>query len=127
MLDKHLNRYPEGTPEEVVKEYQETVVWITDQPGAVPTGPEVFYQVKALRRRLFGEGEMNFTEIKRHFNALMLEIEGELERRVEASEDPLKSAVQYAMMGNFIDFAALDKVEESKLMTRNVSSFCGSV
>ena len=116
MLDKHLNRYPEGTPEEVVKEYQETVVWITDQPGAVPTGPEVFYQVKALRRRLFGEGEMNFTEIKRHFNALMLEIEGELERRVEASEDPLKSAVQYAMMGNFIDFAALDKVEESKLM-----------
>ena len=105
MLDKHLNRYPEGTPDEIVKEYQEAVLKITDQPGAVPTGPEVFYQVKEVRRRLFGEGEMDYTEIKRHFNALMLDIEAELERRVMESEDPLKSAVQYAMMGNFIDFA----------------------
>ena len=88
----------------------------TDQTGAVPTGPEVFYEVKALRKRLFGEGEMDYAQIKRHFNALMLEIEPELESRVKAAEDPLKSAVQYAMMGNFIDFAALDKVEESKLM-----------
>ena len=116
MLDKHMNRYPEGAPEELVKEYQDTLIRLTDQPGAVPTGPEVFYEVKALRRRLFGEGEMDYTQIKRHFNALMLEMEPELERRVEASEDPLRSAVQYAMMGNFIDFAALDKVEESKLM-----------
>ena len=59
---------------------------------------------------------MDFTEIKRHFNALMLEGEAEFESRVLASEDPLKSAVQYAMMGNFIDFSALDKVEESRLM-----------
>lgn len=116
MLDKHLNRFPEGTPEEVVKEYQDTVIKLTDQVGAVPTGPEVFYEVKALRKRLFGEGEMDYTEIKRHFNALMLQIEPELERRVIASDDPLRSAVQYAMMGNFIDFAALDNVEESKLM-----------
>ena len=116
MLDKHLKSYPEGTPEEIVKEYQETVTRLCDQPGAVPTGPEVHYQVKALRKRLFGEGEMDYTDIKRHFNALMLEIEPELDRRVAASEDPLKSAVQYASMGNFIDFAALDNVEESKLM-----------
>ena len=59
---------------------------------------------------------MDFTEIKRHSNALMLESEAEFESRVLASEDPLKSAVQYAMMGNFIDFSALDKVEESRLM-----------
>ena len=104
MLNKHLNNYPEGAPEELVREYQETLVRITDQPGAVPTGPEVFYEVKALRKRLFGEGEMDYEQIKRHFNALMLEIEPELEKRVEASDDPLRSAVQYAMMGNFIDF-----------------------
>ena len=116
MLNKHLSNYPEGAPEGVVREYRETLVRLTDQTGAVPTGPEVFYEVKALRKRLFGEGEMDYAQIKRHFNALMLEIEPVLEKRVEASEDPLKSAVQYAMMGNFIDFAALDKVEESKLM-----------
>ena len=116
MLNKHLSNYPEDAPEELVREYRETLVRLTDQTGAVPTGPEVFYEVKALKKRLFGEGEMDYEQIKRHFNALMLEIEPVLEKRVEASADQLKSAVQYAMMGNFIDFAALDKVEESKLM-----------
>ena len=116
MLDKNLDRYPEGASAELIKEYRETVTRLCDQPGAVPTGPEVHYQVKKLRKRLFGEEEMDYTEIKRHFNDLMLEIEPQLESRVQTSEDPLKSAVQYASMGNFIDFAALDKVEESKLM-----------
>ena len=116
MLDKHLNRYPEGTPEETVKEYQDAVRKLVDQPGAVPTGPEVFYEIKAVRKQLFGEGEMDYTQIKRHYNALMMENQPELEKHVLAAEDPLMRAVQYAMMGNFIDFAALDKVEESKLM-----------
>ena len=116
MLNKHLNNYPADAPKELVREYQEALVELTQQSGAVPTGPEVFHQVKETRKRLFGEGEMDYTQIKRHFNDLMLGLEEELERRVLASEDPLKSAVQYAMMGNFIDFAALDKVEESKLM-----------
>ena len=116
MLNKHLNNYPADAPKELVREYQEALVELTQQSGAVPTGPEVFHQVKETRKRLFGEGEMDYTQIKRHFNDLMLGLEEELERRVLASEDPLKSAVQYAMMGNFIDFAALDRVEEGKLM-----------
>ena len=116
MLDKHLNRYPEGTPEETVKEYQDAVRKLVDQPGAVPTGPEVFYEIKAVRKRLFGEGEMDYTQIKRHYNALMMESQPELEKQVLAAEDPLMRAVQYAMMGNFIDFAALDNVTEDKLM-----------
>ena len=116
MLDKHLNRYPEGTPEETVKEYQEAVKKIVDRPGVVPTGPEAFYEIKAVRKRLFGEGEMDYTQIKRHYNALMMENQPELEKHVLAAEDPLMRAVQYAMMGNFIDFAALDNVTEDKLM-----------
>ena len=116
MLNKHLNNYPADAPKELVREYQEALVELTQQSGAVPTGPEVFHQVKETRKRLFGEGEMDYTQIKRHFNDLMLGLEEELEHRVLASEDPLKSAVQYAMMGNFIDFAALDRVEEGKLM-----------
>ena len=116
MLDKHLDRYPEGTPEETVKEYQDAVKKLVDQPGAVPTGPEAFYEIKAVRKRLFGEGEMDYTQIKRHYNALMMESQPELEKQVLAAEDPLMRAVQYAMMGNFIDFAALDNVTEDKLM-----------
>ena len=116
MLDKHYNRFPEGAPAEKVKEYQDAVRKLVDQPGAVPTGPEVFYEIKAMRKRLFGEGEMDYIQIKRHYNAVMMDMEPELEQRVQAAEDPLMRAVQYAMMGNFIDFAALDNVTEDKLM-----------
>lgn len=116
MQRKFLNQYPEGTPEEVVKRYQDAVISLTDQSGAVPTGPEVFSRVRELRQELFGEGEMDYTKIKRHFNDLMLGMEDELERRVLEADDPLRSAVQYAMMGNFIDFSALESVEERRLM-----------
>ena len=116
MQRKYLIQYPEGTPEEVVKRYQDAVISLTDQSGAVPTGPEVFCRVRELRKELFGEGEMDYTKIKRHFNDLMLGMEDELERRVRESDDPLRRAVQYAMMGNFIDFSALENVEEMRLM-----------
>lgn len=116
MRDKYIDRYPEDAPVEKVKEYQDAVKKLVDQPGAVPTGPEVFYEIKAVRKRLFGEGEMDYTQIKRHYNALMMENQPELEKNVLAAEDPLMRAVQYAMMGNFIDFAALDNVTEDKLM-----------
>ena len=116
MYDKYIDRYPGNASEEAEKEYRERLQKLMDQAGAVPTGPEVFREVRELRGRLFGEEEMDFAQIKYHFNELMLEIEPDLDSRVLASEDPLRSAVQYAMMGNFIDFSALDKVEESKLM-----------
>ena len=116
MYDKYIDRYPGNASEEAEKEYRERLQKLMDQAGAVPTGPEVFREVRELRGRLFGEEEMDFAQIKYHFNELMLEIEPDLDSRVLASEDPLRSAVQYAMMGNFIDFSALDKVEESRLM-----------
>ena len=116
MQRKFLHKYPEGTPAEVVKRYQDAVISLTGQSGAVPTGPEVFSRVRELRKELFGEGETDYTKIKRHFNDLMLGMENELERRVLEADDPLKSAVQHAMMGNFIDFSALESVEESRLM-----------
>ena len=116
MRNKYLHQYPEGTPEELVKRYQDAVISLTGQSGAVPTGPEVFCRVRELRKELFGEDEMDFTRVKRHFNDLMMGMEDELERRVRESGDPLRSAVQYAMMGNFIDFSALENVEEKRLM-----------
>ena len=116
MQRKFLNQYPEGTPAEVVKRYQDAVISLTDQSGAVPTGPEVFCRVRELRKELFGEGEMDYTKIKRHFNDLMLGMEDELERRVRESDDPLRRAVQYAMMGNVSDFSARENVEEKRLM-----------
>ena len=130
MLNKHLSNYPEDAPEELVREYRETLVRLTDQTGAVPTGPEVFYEVKALKKRLFGEGEMDYAQIKRHFNALMLEIEPVLEKRVEASADPLKSAVHDRAPDITVDEDALEQLREQAGTARTlvlITDNCGEI
>ena len=42
---------------------------------------------------------------KREFNALMLSVRDSLRKRIEASDDPLHTAVQLAIAGNTIDYA----------------------
>ena len=63
------------------------------------------------------EVERDYTAIKAHFNRLMLELvasEG-IASLVRSSSDPLRAALGYAMTGNFIDFGAMDGVDEGKL------------
>jgi len=38
-----------------------------------------------------------------------------IREKLELSEDPLKAAIQYAMTGNYIDFGALDRIDEEEL------------
>ena len=44
-------------------------------------------------------------------------MEDEIKANVKKSENRLKTAVKYAMMGNYIDFGAMDKVDEGKLLS----------
>lgn len=74
-----------------------------------------------IRREVFGtaasEVERDYGAIKSHFNRLMMELvasEG-IYNRVWSEEDPLRAALGYAMTGNFIDFGAMDSVDEGKL------------
>ncbi len=63
---------------------------------------------------MFGR-EADFSKIKHTYNQMMLNKEDEVQREIAASADPLKRAIQYAMTGNYIDFGALDGVEDEKL------------
>lgn len=116
ILRKNLDKYPSGCPEEAVQQYRDRVRAIAEQGNPASTGPEAALELSQLRREMFGEKNRDFTEIKRHYNALMLRLEETLERQILAASDPLERAVQYAMAGNYIDFAALENVEEGKLL-----------
>jgi len=58
---------------------------------------------------------MDCPAVKRHFNALLLPMEPEMLRIALTDPDPLRRAIQFAMAGNFIDFSAMDSVDEDKL------------
>ena len=82
--------------------------------GRTLSSPEVGSAVSAVYRECFGP-ERDYTEIKRGFNAMMLALEPALRADVDAAPDPLERAVQYAMVGNYIDFSALGDVNEGEL------------
>jgi uncharacterized protein with ATP-grasp and redox domains len=84
-------------------------------------GPEIMEAITDIRREVFGEAaaevEVDYAAVKAYFNRFMMDFsaaEG-LEGRIWASSDPLRTALGYSMTGNFIDFGAMDSVDEDKL------------
>ena len=115
LVSKQLNACPENTPPEKQLEYMQRVLRLVADARRDVGVPAISRDIKNLKRELFGVQE-DFTEIKRYFNALMLSKEAELQKRADDADDPLTQALQYAFVGNYIDFGgAMHKVQEDEL------------
>lgn len=77
--------------------------------------PVVEGKIIRLRREMLGITE-DFSAEKHSFNRLLMGIYNELRAKIDASEDPLRSAIQLAMAGNYIDFGTVSDVNEARLM-----------
>ena len=113
LLKKHLNRYPENTPEEKVKAYKAEILEAIEKNKEL-SAPEVVVEIDKIYWKYFNQKD-DYTEEKKHFNALMLTLEDYMTNESENASDPLERAIQYAMTGNFIDFGAMKEVDENKL------------
>ena len=114
VLEKKLNGYPQDADPEKIRIYQEGVRKILDTDDFADTGTDAAWQIDRLWESLFGPLP-DFGPVKRYFNELMMKWVPVLEERLEKADDPLLLALQYAMTGNYIDFAALGSVDEGKL------------
>ena len=114
LIKKQLTRYPEDISDDVKMEYMQSVLRIVSEADRTMSAPEVVSGIYALQRSMFGSGR-DYTDIKRYFNDLMLELEDDIRTKAERSEDPLLCAVQYSVIGNYIDFAAMENVDENEL------------
>ena len=82
--------------------------------SALEFGPEV----NALLSRLYGLEGDRFLEEKQLSNAFVLERMDALRRRCAAAPDPVYAGLQFSILGNYIDFSALqgqvsfEKLEE---------------
>ena len=70
------------------------------------TPPEMAHEVHKLVRRLTKEKDP-YKGVKKESNDLVLKLYPELKRKIEKSEDPLRTAIRLAIAGNIIDFGAL--------------------
>ena len=74
------------------------------------SAPYMVYLFGREFERRFGVSR-RFAGDKRRYNELVLSMEADLRRRIEAAPDPLKEALVCARLGNYIDFGAMESVD----------------
>ena len=109
-LGKDISAY---SKEEQIKYLQIILSHVAKAPASHPA-PVIVHAIDEQLRREFGIWK-DYTDIKHHFNRLMLEREEQFRRNLAQAEDPLRLALQYAMIGNYIDFGARYQVKEEEL------------
>ena len=120
LVKGQMEKAPAGTPDEKKAEYMQRVLKIIGEAPKEYTAPVVVRKINQVQKEMFGMEE-DYSEIKKHFNEVMLAYEAEVQKKVEASEEPLMLAMQYAMIGNYIDFGAMYQVDQEYLSSRNRS------
>ncbi len=113
LLHKNLDAYPETADRESKARYQRRLKDILEHCDGCST-PQIAEQIYALQKDAFGVIR-DYAKTKRHYNELMLSLYPHMKAQVDASRDRLKAAVQFAMVGNYIDFGASDSVDETAL------------
>ena len=114
MLDKQLAKCPADAPKEVQLTYMQKILSIASSAPYHQGAPVMLDEFHRLQREMFGL-DKDFTQIKKKYNAVMLSRVPEMQKRIDASGRPLETAIQYAMIGNYIDFGAKHEVTDAQL------------
>ena len=65
--------------------------------------------------KYFGKGA-DYRDIKKQYNDLVLGMEDDLRSEIEKAEDPLAKALIMSRIGNYIDFGAMNHVDQNEFM-----------
>ena len=114
LIEKALNQIPENSPEAEKLSFSKTVLHIISDAPVTVTAPEIVAKITDLTTATFATKD-NYSEIKQYFNSLMLSKEEYIKSKIKASDNPLYLALCYAMLGNYIDFGAMNSVDENYL------------
>lgn len=114
VLGNYLKGYPEEASEKERLEYMQKVLKLLGTAPKETSAPVIVREINLLQKEMFGITNA-YGEIKEHFNEVMLGFEPEIRGGIQASEEPLKTAAKYAMVGNYIDFGAMKNVDEEYL------------
>lgn len=110
-LQCHLNRSLEtarslGDDEKAVAFAKELMkMYISAAEGI--SSPYFGPATTELFQKFYGLDPDRYVEEKRQSNAFILERYDDIARRVRNAPDPLRAGVQFAILGNYLDFAAL--------------------
>ena len=89
---------------------------LLDKRKETDTSPYMVYLFNKVYVRHFGAGA-DYKDIKKKYNDLVMGMEDTLREEIEKSEDPLAKALIMARVGNYIDFGAMNHVDQDEFLT----------
>ena len=108
---ENIKKYPD---EEKKAEYLGKVLGIIANGAAEEPAPVLLSHIGRLHEAYFGK-PFSFDELKKGYNAMLMEKEMEIRQKINAADDPLALALRFSQIGNYIDFGALGSVDDEKL------------
>ncbi len=115
IIGKYIDKLPEGTCEEDRLKFARGVLDILRSCPDDISSPEIVALIVDYRTSLFGFYD-EYADVKSYFNKLLSDREGYFEEHICSAEDSVLEAMKYALLGNYIDFGALNSVEDEKLL-----------
>lgn len=112
--EKNIRKFQDANKK---TEYMKKVMALIAGAGPNDCAPSLSIDIKKLYSEFWGEQPEDYTDIKHEFNQLMLSLEKRLEMNIRESHDPLETALLYARIGNYIDFAALAHVDKDTVIS----------
>lgn len=115
-IDRHIQKArtlgDEATAAAFARELLQQLLDAPDDATSPTLGPGA----AALYRKYYGLDEDRYKKEKEDSNRFVLERMDTIRSKVAQAEDPLYAALQFAILGNYIDFSALqDKVSFAEL------------
>lgn len=93
------------------KEYLARIKKLLVERDENDTAPYMVYQFNKVYEEYFGK-KASFYEVKKQYNDLVLSMEDSIRSEIVNAKDPLAKAFLYARVGNYIDFGAMNSVDE---------------
>lgn len=95
-----------GSEEQALAFGKDLMALMMAAPDGIPS-PVLSPGVSDLFSKHFGLGEDRYVQEKEESNRFFLRHEAAIERRILAQQDPVYAGLQFAVLGNYIDFSAL--------------------
>lgn len=97
------------------EDYLREVKEMLDHRTEADTAPYMVYRFGKLYESYFHKKD-DYSEIKKKYNDFALLLEEQARKNITEADDPLKRAMLYARVGNYIDFGAMSSIDTEDFM-----------
>lgn len=111
--EKSIRQFPDETKK---SEYMHRVLEILYHHGQTESTPQIAERLNRLYESFWECGE-DYTCQKHKYNQLLLGMERQIEEQIRQSDDVVRECIKYVCAANYIDFSAVENVNEDTFET----------